>query len=256
MQNLRLQWEVTDSHLPFDNQNQNQVLNLLWGLALGIADLVMLCMPPMGYEQHIAAGFLQRKKFLLILHRCPHGSVLMVLHGVFIDIAQMSSWFSVGGLTWCLRGPISQAGFGSSFLGFTDNLLYSHLQLTDELAPPKPPLPEGEVPPPRPPPPEEKDEEFPEQKAGEVINQPMMMAARQLHDEARKWSSKVSPGTFFPCWGCVPFQKGRRTPQEEVHVITLLLAQFLHFRQWVFTSDLVRSLQCLMACLCLGRGKS
>ncbi|KAJ1066426.1 hypothetical protein K5549_007548 [Capra hircus] len=66
------------------------------------------------------------------------------------------------------------------------------LRLTDELAPPKPPLPEGEVPPPRPPPPEEKDEEFPEQKAGEVINQPMMMAARQLHDEARKWSSKPS----------------------------------------------------------------
>ncbi|OBS72337.1 hypothetical protein A6R68_13084 [Neotoma lepida] len=65
------------------------------------------------------------------------------------------------------------------------------LRLTDELAPPKPPLPEGEVPPPRPPPPEEKDEEFPEQKAGEVINQPMMMAARQLHDEARKWSSKI-----------------------------------------------------------------
>ncbi|XP_017662361.1 vinculin isoform X1 [Neopelma chrysocephalum] len=65
-----------------------------------------------------------------------------------------------------------------------------HLHLTDELAPPKPPLPEGEVPPPRPPPPEEKDEEFPEQKAGEAINQPMMMAARQLHDEARKWSSK------------------------------------------------------------------
>lgn len=67
-------------------------------------------------------------------------------------------------------------------------------QLTDELAPPKPPLPEGEVPPPRPPPPEEKDEEFPEQKAGEAINQPMMMAARQLHDEARKWSSKVRSG--------------------------------------------------------------
>ncbi|XP_015722012.1 vinculin isoform X1 [Coturnix japonica] len=65
-----------------------------------------------------------------------------------------------------------------------------HLHLTDEFAPPKPPLPEGEVPPPRPPPPEEKDEEFPEQKAGEAINQPMMMAARQLHDEARKWSSK------------------------------------------------------------------
>lgn len=65
-------------------------------------------------------------------------------------------------------------------------------QLNDEAAPPKPPLPEGEVPPPRPPPPEEKDEEFPEQKAGDMVNEPMMVAARQLHDEARKWSSKVS----------------------------------------------------------------
>ncbi|XP_070696832.1 vinculin-like isoform X4 [Pempheris klunzingeri] len=64
------------------------------------------------------------------------------------------------------------------------------LHVTDEQAPPKPPLPEGEVPPPRPPPPEEKDEEFPEQKAGEVLSEPMMVAARQLHDEARKWSSK------------------------------------------------------------------
>uniref|UniRef100_A0AAX7VJF8 Vinculin n=1 Tax=Astatotilapia calliptera TaxID=8154 RepID=A0AAX7VJF8_ASTCA len=65
------------------------------------------------------------------------------------------------------------------------------LNLNDEAAPPKPPLPEGEVPPPRPPPPEEKDEEFPEQKAGDMVNEPMMVAARQLHDEARKWSSKV-----------------------------------------------------------------
>ncbi|MED6289209.1 hypothetical protein CHARACLAT_000381 [Characodon lateralis] len=64
------------------------------------------------------------------------------------------------------------------------------LHVSDEQAPPKPPLPEAEVPPPRPPPPEEKDEEFPEQKAGEVLSEPMMVAARQLHDEARKWSSK------------------------------------------------------------------
>ncbi|XP_070771601.1 vinculin-like isoform X2 [Enoplosus armatus] len=64
------------------------------------------------------------------------------------------------------------------------------LHVSDEQAPPKPPLPEGEVPPPRPPPPEEKDEEFPEQKVGEVLSEPMMVAARQLHDEARKWSSK------------------------------------------------------------------
>uniref|UniRef100_A0A673G3F5 Vinculin n=1 Tax=Sinocyclocheilus rhinocerous TaxID=307959 RepID=A0A673G3F5_9TELE len=66
------------------------------------------------------------------------------------------------------------------------------LENLDTAAPPKPPLPEGEVPPPRPPPPEEKDEEFPEQQAGEMVSEPMMVAARQLHDEARKWSSKVS----------------------------------------------------------------
>ncbi|XP_018424792.1 PREDICTED: vinculin isoform X1 [Nanorana parkeri] len=71
-----------------------------------------------------------------------------------------------------------------------------HLRLTDEAAPPKPPLPEGEIPPPRPPPPDEKDEEFPEEKVGEV-NEPMMVAARQLHEEARKWSSK-SPGSPAP----------------------------------------------------------
>lgn len=65
------------------------------------------------------------------------------------------------------------------------------VQIQDHAAPPKPPLPEGEVPPPRPPPPEEKDEEFPEQQAGEMVSEPMMVAARQLHDEARKWSSKV-----------------------------------------------------------------
>uniref|UniRef100_A0A8C6VXP0 Vinculin n=1 Tax=Nothobranchius furzeri TaxID=105023 RepID=A0A8C6VXP0_NOTFU len=64
------------------------------------------------------------------------------------------------------------------------------LNIDDYPAPPKPPLPEGEVPPPRPPPPEEKDEEFPEHKAGDIVNEPMMVAARQLHDEARKWSSK------------------------------------------------------------------
>ncbi|KAM8924154.1 vinculin isoform 3-T3 [Pelodytes ibericus] len=72
------------------------------------------------------------------------------------------------------------------------------LRLSDEAAPPKPPLPEGEVPPPRPPPPDEKDEEFPEMEVGEAVNQPIMVAARQLHDEARKWSSKVSPAPPAP----------------------------------------------------------
>ncbi|KAA0724874.1 Vinculin Metavinculin [Triplophysa tibetana] len=64
------------------------------------------------------------------------------------------------------------------------------LQIQDNATPPKPPLPEGEVPPPRPPPPDEKDEDFPEPLAGEKVSEPMMVAAKQLHDEARKWSSK------------------------------------------------------------------
>uniref|UniRef100_A0A8C4NH82 Vinculin n=1 Tax=Eptatretus burgeri TaxID=7764 RepID=A0A8C4NH82_EPTBU len=64
------------------------------------------------------------------------------------------------------------------------------LQL-NEAAPPKPPLPEGsEPPPPRPPPPDERDEVFPDPIADEAVNQSMMVAARQLHEEARKWSSK------------------------------------------------------------------
>lgn len=32
-----------------------------------------------------------------------------------------------------------------------------------------------------------------------MVNEPMMVAARQLHDEARKWSSKVSGTAFFAC---------------------------------------------------------
>uniref|UniRef100_A0AAX7TG68 Vinculin n=1 Tax=Astatotilapia calliptera TaxID=8154 RepID=A0AAX7TG68_ASTCA len=97
------------------------------------------------------------------------------------------------------------------------------LNLNDEAAPPKPPLPEGEVPPPRPPPPEEKDEEFPEQKAGDMVNEPMMVAARQLHDEARKWSSKV--GQHYKPSRCddtrgfpasSTYQLINNLPQEEV----------------------------------------
>uniref|UniRef100_A0AAY5KAW5 Vinculin n=1 Tax=Esox lucius TaxID=8010 RepID=A0AAY5KAW5_ESOLU len=72
------------------------------------------------------------------------------------------------------------------------------LQLSDEPAPPKPPLPQGEVPPPRPPPPEEKDEDFPEQAVGEMVSEPMMMAARQLHEEARKWSIRSHPVRSHP----------------------------------------------------------
>ena len=55
----------------------------------------------------------------------------------------------------------------------------------EEEAPPRPPLPQDELPPPRPPSPE-PDEEFPE----EEDDHEMMQAARELHEEAKKWESK------------------------------------------------------------------
>lgn len=51
--------------------------------------------------------------------------------------------------------------------------------------PPVPPMPAAEMPPPVPPPPEE---EFPEIEA----NQPIAAAAKELHEEAKKWESTVS----------------------------------------------------------------
>lgn len=57
----------------------------------------------------------------------------------------------------------------------------------EESAPPRPPLPEGQMPPPRPPPPEEEEEvHFPKPQTDE----PIMKAAYDLHQEAQKWSSK------------------------------------------------------------------
>uniref|UniRef100_A0A8C5I753 Vinculin n=1 Tax=Gouania willdenowi TaxID=441366 RepID=A0A8C5I753_GOUWI len=96
------------------------------------------------------------------------------------------------------------------------------LNLNDEAAPPKPPLPEGEVPPPRPPPPEEKDEEFPEQKAGDMVNEPMMVAARQLHDEARKWSSKVMTIAA----------KVHKADDAELDVIIIIIIIIIIIKSW------------------------
>uniref|UniRef100_A0A8B9JGQ8 Vinculin n=1 Tax=Astyanax mexicanus TaxID=7994 RepID=A0A8B9JGQ8_ASTMX len=117
------------------------------------------------------------------------------------------------------------------------------LHVNDEQAPPKPPLPEGEVPPPRPPPPEEKDEEFPEQKAGEMVSEPMMVAARQLHDEARKWSSKVSASATLSFQCGFPFTDNEDDFEPELLLMTsnqpvnqpiLAAAQSLHqeARKW------------------------
>ncbi|XP_069694713.1 vinculin isoform X7 [Periplaneta americana] len=58
-----------------------------------------------------------------------------------------------------------------------------------DYAPPRPPLPGGEVPPPRPPPPETDDEDDMFLHAP-LPNQPIMMAAHGLHQEVRQWSSK------------------------------------------------------------------
>ncbi|XP_023288083.1 vinculin isoform X9 [Orussus abietinus] len=65
----------------------------------------------------------------------------------------------------------------------------SQLHLKDEVAPPRPPLPGGDVPPPRPPPPETDDEDEMFMHAPQP-NQPIMMAAHGLHQEVRQWSSK------------------------------------------------------------------
>ncbi|XP_073977268.1 vinculin isoform X3 [Rhodnius prolixus] len=59
----------------------------------------------------------------------------------------------------------------------------------EEVAPPRPPLPGGELPPPRPPPPETDDEDDMFMQAPQP-NQPIMMAAHGLHEEVRQWSSK------------------------------------------------------------------
>ncbi|XP_012284342.1 vinculin isoform X8 [Orussus abietinus] len=64
----------------------------------------------------------------------------------------------------------------------------SQLHLKD-VAPPRPPLPGGDVPPPRPPPPETDDEDEMFMHAPQP-NQPIMMAAHGLHQEVRQWSSK------------------------------------------------------------------
>ncbi|XP_044585120.1 vinculin isoform X10 [Cotesia glomerata] len=65
----------------------------------------------------------------------------------------------------------------------------SQLHISDEMAPPRPPLPGGEIAPPRPPPPETDDEDEMFMHAPQP-NQPIMMAAHGLHQEVRQWSSK------------------------------------------------------------------
>ncbi|XP_039286096.1 vinculin isoform X3 [Nilaparvata lugens] len=72
----------------------------------------------------------------------------------------------------------------SPYQMFNDNLY-----LEKEVAPPRPPLPGGDLPPPRPPPPETDDEDDMFMHAPQP-NQPIMMAAHGLHQEVRQWSSK------------------------------------------------------------------
>ncbi|KAJ1525123.1 hypothetical protein ONE63_009964 [Megalurothrips usitatus] len=60
----------------------------------------------------------------------------------------------------------------------------------DDMAPPRPPLPGGDMPPPRPPPPAETDDEDDMFLHAPGANQPIMMAAHGLHQEVKQWSSK------------------------------------------------------------------
>ncbi|XP_044585117.1 vinculin isoform X7 [Cotesia glomerata] len=73
---------------------------------------------------------------------------------------------------------------------FTDKGCYdNYIEDKYEMAPPRPPLPGGEIAPPRPPPPETDDEDEMFMHAPQP-NQPIMMAAHGLHQEVRQWSSK------------------------------------------------------------------
>ncbi|XP_063234330.1 vinculin isoform X2 [Bacillus rossius redtenbacheri] len=78
--------------------------------------------------------------------------------------------------------------------GDNADLLYHELTSDDDhverdYAPPRPPLPGGEIAPPRPPPPETDDEDDMFLHAP-LPSQPIMVAAHGLHQEVRQWSSK------------------------------------------------------------------
>ncbi|CAG0899150.1 unnamed protein product [Darwinula stevensoni] len=62
--------------------------------------------------------------------------------------------------------------------------------LHKDTAPPRPPLPGGDIPPPRPPPPETDDEDESPFTRPPLPNQPIMMAAHGLHQEVKQWSSR------------------------------------------------------------------
>ncbi|XP_046612825.1 vinculin isoform X5 [Neodiprion virginianus] len=80
---------------------------------------------------------------------------------------------------------------GQQYSYFTDKGFQDYCQYDadSDMAPPRPPLPGGELPPPRPPPPETDDEDEMFMHAPQP-NQPIMMAAHGLHQEVRQWSSK------------------------------------------------------------------
>ncbi|XP_057332736.1 vinculin isoform X8 [Microplitis mediator] len=73
--------------------------------------------------------------------------------------------------------------------GYYDNYFDHYNVEKNEMVPPRPPLPGGEIAPPRPPPPETDDEDEMFMHAPQP-NQPIMMAAHGLHQEVRQWSSK------------------------------------------------------------------
>ncbi|XP_046665543.1 vinculin isoform X8 [Homalodisca vitripennis] len=85
------------------------------------------------------------------------------------------------------RALLSSVGQVRRAVTVTPDLNNLHIH---EVAPPRPPLPGGEMPPPRPPPPAETDDEDDMFMHAPLPNQPIMMAAHGLHQEVRQWSSK------------------------------------------------------------------
>ncbi|KAF3842154.1 hypothetical protein F7725_024105 [Dissostichus mawsoni] len=116
--------------------------------------------------------------------------------GTAVHYANTCSRYCISGLFPLLRCTCSSTALQKAYLDSCLRILAAVGKVREAFQPQEPdfPPPPPDLDqlhcPPSAPPPEEKDEEFPEQKVGEVLSEPMMVAARQLHDEARKWSSK------------------------------------------------------------------
>lgn len=87
-----------------------------------------------------------------------------------------------------VRGAVGERGGDGGYPGYPEMSQLHISSYSDDNPPPRPPLP-LDVPPPRPPPPE-TDDEFEVSFPSPQTNQPIMMAAHALHNDAKQWSSR------------------------------------------------------------------